>query len=355
MRHVERGAVMKVVLRYAFCTLVSLYFCSAAHAITYRYIGNHFNFVWGSYKATDHITVSLNLDGPLPPNNCNGSSLLFSCNSDITNLPGFALQMSDGVNNFTSKSQDVRANVSTDAKGRIQYWFFSLADKNPFPTTFIRTGYMSESGIPLFSTDMVGNGSAPGGGSASGGYVENNPGRWSGVSLPPPSGAVCNGSYSGVFNGNLILKGRQSCIILGGEITGNIIQLGGQLVLNDVKVGGNVDVSGPSTFLFNNTNVKGNVSVRGTTGAPQNELCASPIGGSLLLQNNSAPVQIGGLIGSTCSGNNFANNVSVNNNSGLVQLFNNRISRNLSCAGNNPLPIGSDNLAASMQGQCSGL
>ena len=63
----------------------------------------------------------------------------------------------------------------------------------------------------------------------------------------PPSGTRCNGYYNGTFRGSLIVNAGQTCVIIGGGVTGSVLVNGGTLVLDRAAVGGNVQAIGRAT------------------------------------------------------------------------------------------------------------
>jgi hypothetical protein len=64
------------------------------------------------------------------------------------------------------------------------------------------------------------------------------------VASVPASGTKCNGVYSGTFKGNLVVTSGQTCIFVGGGVSGSVTELGGKLALSNASVSGNVTVSG---------------------------------------------------------------------------------------------------------------
>jgi len=65
------------------------------------------------------------------------------------------------------------------------------------------------------------------------------------VELAAPSASTaCNGTFSGTFVGNLKVSAGQTCMFVGGGVTGNVTQIGGNLILSGTTVGGNVQIQG---------------------------------------------------------------------------------------------------------------
>jgi hypothetical protein len=191
--------------------------------------------------------------------------------------------------------------------------------------------------------------------------------------LPPAT--LCNGAYSGTYVGNLTVSAGQTCIFVGGGVTGNIMQSGGELVLAGSTVGGNVQVQGGGMFSLSGgtsgpTKIGGNLQVQNLPASTsQNQICNVTVSGNVEFQNNQAPVEIGGT--SMCPGNvvhgnlqvqnNTAaaavynnivtGNLQIQNNTGSAMVFGNGVSKNLLCDGNTTIS-GGGNTAHQKQGQC---
>ncbi len=187
-----------------------------------------------------------------------------------------------------------------------------------------------------------------------------------------PAAGKCNGVYNGTFKGNLTVSAGQSCIFVGGGVTGNITENGGTLMLTGASVGGNVQVTGGTFSIGAGAAVKGNFSMIITAkSSVQSQLCGATIGGNLSVLGSSAPVAIGS--GSpACPGNSItgtltasANNASTaiyNNTVGgslldlanlkPTQVFSNHVKGILSCNADVSI-TGGGNTAATKQGQCA--
>ena len=193
------------------------------------------------------------------------------------------------------------------------------------------------------------------------------------VTLAPPNGNSCNGTYSGTFKGDITISKGQNCTFMGGGVTGNVTVKGGNLVLNNAAIGGNFQVNGGGTFsLGSSTTIKGNLQVQNIpAGAAQNQVCATSIGGDLQFQNNGTAVEIGSS-GFSCPGNVIGGNLQVQNNTAATvmygntvagnlqdqnntastQVFHNAVTHNLQCQNNTSI-TGGGNTAAQKQGQCA--
>ena len=128
---------------------------------------------------------------------------------------------------------------------------------------------------------------------------------------PGPSGS-CNGAYNGTFNGNITVSAGQTCIFMGGKITGDVQQRGGTLVLNNTAVGGNVQVNGGGAFTIGaGTTIAGTLEMHGLpSGAGLNLVCGATVSGDVQFHNNGTAVQIGSTAAS-CPGNTIGGTLEV--------------------------------------------
>jgi hypothetical protein len=168
-----------------------------------------------------------------------------------------------------------------------------------------------------------------------------------GAQTVPPSGVLCNGSYTGTFSGNITVSPGQICRFTSGGISGNVIVAGGIFILGNASIHGNVaansggrvvlvsssvrgnlEISGPATFSIGpSANIGGNVLIHDLpSGARENRICASTVSGNLQFQNDAADVLIGA--SSTCAGNTIRGNLQVQNDSAAVTVFNNTVGGN---------------------------
>ena len=188
----------------------------------------------------------------------------------------------------------------------------------------------------------------------------------------PPASTACNGTYNGTFVGNLKVSSGQTCMFVGGGVTGNITQTGGTLVLSGTTVGGNVQVQGGGTFsLGGSARIVGNLQIQNLpASSAQNHLCGLSVLGNLTYQNSNAPVEIGAA--TMCPGNTVGGDLQVGNNAGAVgivgnsvtgnlqvqkdtgstMVFRNQVVKNLQCSANTTI-TGSGNTASQKQGQCA--
>lgn len=189
----------------------------------------------------------------------------------------------------------------------------------------------------------------------------------------PSASTTCNGTYSGTFMGNLSVSAGETCMFLGGGVTGNITQSGGNLILSGTTVGGNVQIQGGGAFsIGSSARINGNLQIQNLPASTaQNQVCGVSVSGNLAYQNSDAPVEIGAA--TICSsntvggnlqisnnaanvgigGNSVTGNLQVQNNSGVTSVSGNKVGKNLQCS-NNTTITGSGNTASQKQGQCAG-
>jgi hypothetical protein len=188
----------------------------------------------------------------------------------------------------------------------------------------------------------------------------------------PTTGTKCNGVYDGTFKGNLTVTTGQTCIFIGGGVTGNISQTGGTLMLTGATVTGNFQAIGGALAIGSGTSIKGNVAVLDLgQSAAQNTICGSVIGGSLQVVASFTPIAIGDGTAS-CPGNTIGSSVTVTANAAATtiygnsiggsltdaanlkptQVFSNKIKGSLTCTADASI-TGGGNTAAVKQGQCA--
>ena len=168
----------------------------------------------------------------------------------------------------------------------------------------------------------------------------------------PPSGTRCNGNYNGTFRGSLTVNAGQTCVIIGGGVTGSVLVNGGTLVLDRAAVGGNVQAIGRATVtIADGTTIGGNVTMAAVFANATSRVCGATINGSVQLGANVSPVQIGSSDNS-CAGNTIRGSADILLNVGPTQFFNNVVSRNLTCLANRTI-TGGGNVAGRTIGQCA--
>jgi hypothetical protein len=191
------------------------------------------------------------------------------------------------------------------------------------------------------------------------------------VASVPAAGTKCNGVYSGTFKGNLVVTSGQTCIFVGGGVSGSVTELGGKLALSNASVSGNVTVSGGTFSIGPPVTVKGNLAVLALPkSAAPTQVCGAVIGGGLQVVASASPVLIGASSG--CPGNSISGDLlvsanlastSIDNNTvggsladlanlGSTQVYTNHVKGILSCAANSAI-TGGGNTATKKTGQCS--
>jgi sugar lactone lactonase YvrE len=189
----------------------------------------------------------------------------------------------------------------------------------------------------------------------------------------PPSGTACNGTYSGIFQGNITVSAGQNCTFVNGGVTGNVTENGGNLTLTQSQVGGNVQIMGGTFTIGPGSTVGGNLQIQNLpTGAGPNQVCGTTVNGNLQFQDSGTALLIGSTNPASCAGNNVGGDLQVQNNTAATtvagntvggnlqdqnntaptQVFTNRVGNNLQCGGDTSI-TGGGNTAASKQGQCS--
>jgi Bacterial lectin len=192
------------------------------------------------------------------------------------------------------------------------------------------------------------------------------------VANVPASGTTCNGVYNGTYKSNIVVTAGQSCIFVGGGVSGSVTQTGGTLSLRNALVGGNVQIFGGTFSLGPPVTIKGNVAILNLTkSAVQSQVCGAAISGGLQVVASATPVLLGSGT-SACPGNsvggdlvvsgNFSPTSIYNNTVGgslydvanlqPTQVFSNRIKGLLSCTANATI-TGGGNTATKKTGQCA--
>ncbi|HET9107698.1 MAG TPA: DUF5666 domain-containing protein [Steroidobacteraceae bacterium] len=194
--------------------------------------------------------------------------------------------------------------------------------------------------------------------------------------VAPYSGATCNGSFTGLFAGNVTVTGGQDCVLTGGAtLEGNIQVQGGTLELSAATVKGGIKVQGGGTVsILPSTLIEGDLQIQNLpAGSAPIQICGATIDGNLQYQDNAAAVTIGAPPGcaadsirgnlqvsgnsasAVVSGNEVGGNLQVLGNTGpSTQVSGNVVGKNLQCE-NNASISGGGNSAQEKQGQCASL
>ncbi len=190
----------------------------------------------------------------------------------------------------------------------------------------------------------------------------------------PPSGTTCNGSYNKTFIGDITVLPGQSCVFVGGGVTGNVLVQGGYFGIGTAAVTGNVEIDGNSTFAIGESaNIGGNLGIHDlTASSTQSKVCGATVIGNFESHNNAAPVAIGGTNPLLCAGNTIGGDLDVHNNiaativdsnvvngnltdhnnDGATQVTGNFVKSTLDCNQNIAI-TGGTNFAAQKKGQCA--
>lgn len=156
----------------------------------------------------------------------------------------------------------------------------------------------------------------------------------------------CTGSIGAVRLDNIFVPDGATCQLEGTRASGNVVVgTGATLIARSIKINGNVQAEGAQRVAISGaSSVGGSVQLmQGGSATVQKAL----IKGSLQMESNQGLLKaVGNVIGA---------DLQVFQNTGGVQLRNNRIDGNLQCKANLPAPVGSGNQAASKEDQCAGL
>jgi hypothetical protein len=148
------------------------------------------------------------------------------------------------------------------------------------------------------------------------------------------AGEQCTYTAPCEIKGNLTINGGG--VWLNCAVDGNLTDNAGMLVLaSSAHVFGNVQISQASTFTLGpGVLIDGNLQIQNVPGTQLGVVCGTQVKGNLVAQNNRSPIQIGEPpMLQNCPGNT--------------------VSGNLTCTGNNPVPISGSN-KVSGHNQCSG-
>ena len=150
----------------------------------------------------------------------------------------------------------------------------------------------------------------------------------------PSAGNTCNGTFTGLFAGNLTVTTGQDCAFSSGAIIeGNVHLTGGTLELAGATVKGQVQVQGGGTIsILQSTRIQGNLQIQNLpAGSPPIRICGATIDGNLQYQNDGAAITIGG---PACAGNTVQGNLQVSGNSAAIEISANTVSGNLQVQNN---------------------
>jgi hypothetical protein len=187
-----------------------------------------------------------------------------------------------------------------------------------------------------------------------------------------PAPTMCNGTLSGVIEGDVRVPRLASCELRQAYVSGNVTTAINalSLKLDRTIVVGNVECGFCREFEVGRSAVGGSMLVRESTEGAR--LCGSlfargglAIGvGTALDVGNSATGCSGNVFGETLTvrltlspatleGNVIGGDLQVNENREGVTLNRNFVAGALACAENDPAPTGSENFARAKEGQCA--
>jgi hypothetical protein len=320
-----------------------------------------------------------------------GTSVASGSQFDTT-TPGphsFTVQVQDSATNTNSQTVAYTVSAPPAISGPSSATF---ALGSPGTVTITATGYptpaLTEAGaLPpglSFVDNKNGTGTLSGSAAASGifpiSFTAQN-GVGSPAALPftltvvasfPASGTKCSGVYNGTFKGSILVTSGQTCIFVGGGVSGSVVETGGNLVLTNAFVGGNITVTGGTFSIGPPVTIKGNLAILALPKSTvQSQVCGAVIGGGLQVVASATPVLIGATSG--CPGNNVSGDLlvsanlaptSIDNNTvggGLAdlanlqptQVFSNHVKGLLTCTADSAIS-GGGNTGAKKQGQCAG-
>jgi hypothetical protein len=169
----------------------------------------------------------------------------------------------------------------------------------------------------------------------------------------PTSGTKCNGIYNGTFNGSITVSAGQTCAFYGGGVAGNVTVSGGNFGLSNATVAGNVLIQGGAAFsVSQGAEVTGNLTVQNLSSGSGNQICGAKVDGNLLVSANAVGIQIGSQ-DIACLGNAVGNNLTVQNNTAPIKIYDNHITKSLSCSGNTSITGAGNVTGKKGTGQCS--
>lgn len=157
---------------------------------------------------------------------------------------------------------------------------------------------------------------------------------------------VCTGAVGAVALDNIFVPDGSTCTLTGTRAKGNIVVgTGATLDATSIKINGNIQAEGSASVrVVGTSSVGGSIQiVQGGAATVERVL----VTGSILFDANNGPLR--------AVGNRVGADLQAFQNTGGVQISNNRIDGNLQCKSNSPAPVGSGNRAASKEDQCAAL
>ena len=153
--------------------------------------------------------------------------------------------------------------------------------------------------------------------------------------------------------GSITVSSGQTCAFYAGGVVGNVTVNGGSFGLSNARVTGNVVIQGGAAFsVGQGAEVTGNLTVQNVSSGSGNQICGAKVDGNLLVSTNAARIQIGSQ-DISCLGNAVGNNLTVQNNTAPIKVYDNHITKTLSCSGNTSITGAGNVTGKKSVGQCS--
>lgn len=177
-----------------------------------------------------------------------------------------------------------------------------------------------------------------------------------GLGMPAPAGAAyeCNGSVAGgTIKQSVVVPSNASCFLTEVVVRGGItVEAGGILGTRSSEIRGSVILSNHQEFALHATEVRGSVTATGGTFATFVTPGTEIRGNLTFVGNSGSHVSV--------SGATVRGSVTINDNTTSVtmEVVNNRIDVDLSCANNSPAPTNlnqPNTVGGVASGQCAGL
>lgn len=223
--------------------------------------------------------------------------------------------------------------------------------------------------------------SAPRAGAPASGLALANPASAGGTATDPGGGSPveCNGAFTGVAPGDLVVEPGKFCIILGATVGNNVLVKPGAIGFHShhSTIGGSVLSPGPIVFDIRvlDSKVGKGIEVDNTRAGTAGGICRSVVGGDIRLKNDAGSMNVGiGFPFDVCfAGNTVGGNIILDSNSGFLTVNTNHVSQSvhvdnntgfefigpanviahtLECENNTPPPFSFGNVAANFVGQC---
>lgn len=169
---------------------------------------------------------------------------------------------------------------------------------------------------------------------------------------------LCNGSMTGVINGNIVVPAGGSCTLYQANVAGSIQVSPNASLLVDgqeewSQIAGTITANNcASTLLKGSVTVGENVVIQGCTGTSGYAGPGVKIRGNFLCQYNQGPCEA--ILGEVAGNAQVLNN---NSASGAGDVSLNTVHGNLQCLSNTPAPtdaLGGEWVSGHLQGQCAG-